>query len=329
MNMNSKVVVTQIKRELWENKVSFVNTPLIISLLVLALALGMTLYMTKFSHGTIADFHYSFVNSADNTQLQTPPPVEVVDQSKNEPKKFNVITSVASDPTAFNGFILGVMYTNCVLLFLIFSIVLGTYSLRCLFDDRKNRDILFWRSMPVSETTNVLVKLTMLLLVVPIIILILNFIVTVITFFAGLIFLGFSGIGLSYLLSSAVKGGSFYIPFQIFYELIFSLLMLMPVIGFAFFASAFARKTPFFTFASPLVLVLADKIFNAVFGINIGVIDMFAVYGRAINNTKAAFILQQSFVFHSSMILPLVVCIGIGALFIGCAIWMRNNRYEI
>ena len=327
--MNSKMLVTQIKRELWENKVSFVNTPVIISLLVIVLALGMTFYMSKLGHSAINDFHYSFGYSSGNENPQMQAPVDDIDQSKNKPKKFNIITSVASDPAAFNGFILSIMYTNCVLLFLVFSIVLGTYALRCLFDDRKNKDILFWRSMPVSETINVLVKLGMLLLVAPTIILLLNVAVTLVTFLVGLIFLGFNGIEIDYLFSSAIKGGSFYIPFQIFYELIFSLLMLMPVIGFAFFASAFARKTPFFTFAAPLVLVLADKVFNTVFGINLGVIDLFTIYAHAVSNTRAAFVLQESFIFQSSMIIPLFVCMGIGALFIVGAIWMRNNRYEI
>ena len=88
-------------------------------------------------------------------------------------------------------------------------------------------------------------------------------------------------------------------------------------------------KTPFFTFVSPLVLVLADKILNAALGINIGIIDLLAVYGRAIANVRAAFVLQESFTLHLPMILPLIICIGVGALFITGAIWLRNNRYEI
>ena len=328
--MNSKTLVTQVKREFWENKVSFINMPVILSLLVVVLALGTSIFLANYTNGEVKDFHYSFgYDSTDDKQSQTQILSDVGDQIKNEPKKFNLITSVASDPTAFNGFILGVMYANCALLFFVFSVVLATYSLRCLFDDRKNKDILFWRSMPVSETANVIVKLVMLLVFAPIIVLILNILVTLITFFLSLIFLAFHGVGVGYLVSSVVRGGALYIPFQILYELIFSLLMLMPVIGFAFFASAFAKKTPFFTFVSPLILVFADKIFNTVFGINLGVIDLLIIYGRAIANTRAAFILQESFTFQSSMIFPFIVCIGIGAAFIAGAIWLRNNRYEI
>ena len=103
----------------------------------------------------------------------------------------------------------------------------------------------------------------------------------------------------------------------------------MPIIGFAFLASAFAKKTPFFTFASPAILLLTDKILNSMFGINIGVIDALSIYARALVNVKEAFILQQLFIFNSSMILPLFACLSVGALFIAGAIWLRNNRYEI
>ncbi|RYY76866.1 MAG: hypothetical protein EOO52_05060 [Gammaproteobacteria bacterium] len=328
--MNSKMLVTQVKRELWENRVSFINTPVIISLLVITLALSVNILLTNYAHGDAKDFHFSFgSSSSDDSQSQNPAPPDLANPLKTDLKKFNIITSVASDPAAFNGFILGIMYSNCVLLFLVFSVVLGVYALRCLFDDRKNKDILFWRSMPVSETTNVLVKLVMVLVIAPVIILILNVAVTLIAFLISLIFLAFHDIGVGYLVSSVVKGGALYIPFQILFELIFSLLMLMPVIGFAFFASAFAKKTPFFTFASPLILLAVDQILHVAFGIRTGIFDLLAVYGRAISNTRAAFVLQESFTFQSSMILPLVICIGIGAAFIAGAIWLRNNRYEI
>jgi len=322
--MNSKTLITQVKRELWENKVSFINTPIIISLLVILLTIVGTFYSSKLIYRYGASFHGG-QNSSETTLAAQAASPNLINQSG----KSNFINEIMKDAEAFNGYVLSVMYVNCVLLFLVFSIVLGTYALRCLFDDRKNKDILFWRSMPVSETTNVLVKLGMLLLVAPAIILILNFVVTIATFLIGLIFFSANGIDPAYLISSAVKGGAFYIPFQIFYELFFSLLMLLPIIGFAFFASAFAKKTPFFTFMSPLILIVVELILNKGFGINLGIIDLFTAYGSAISNARAAFVLQESFVFQSYMIVPLFICISIGVAFIAGAIWLRNNRYEI
>ncbi|HEY8509819.1 MAG TPA: hypothetical protein VIL32_15760, partial [Steroidobacteraceae bacterium] len=46
-------------------------------------------------------------------------------------------------------------------------IVVFFYLLECLFAERRDRSILFWKSMPVSDTATVLSKLLMALLVVP------------------------------------------------------------------------------------------------------------------------------------------------------------------
>ncbi len=46
-------------------------------------------------------------------------------------------------------------------------IIVGLYLLDCLYAERRDRSILFWRSMPVSDTRTVLVKLLVGLVVVP------------------------------------------------------------------------------------------------------------------------------------------------------------------
>jgi ABC-2 type transport system permease protein len=51
-----------------------------------------------------------------------------------------------------------------VLLFTTFNYLLGS-----LYDDRKDRSILFWRSMPVSEREIVLSKFVMAMVVAPLI----------------------------------------------------------------------------------------------------------------------------------------------------------------
>lgn len=331
--MKKQVIVTQVKRELWENKVSFIYTPAIITLLVLVMTICAALYSSGAIDGGGIHFRFNDSNVPPEAGLKLSTVSPSVGVQLEDPKKhiesFNVVSSVLKDPDAFNAMIVGVMYANCAMLYLIFSMVLGAYALRCLFDDRKNKDILFWRSMPVGEVTNVFVKLGMLLLGIPLIMLVLNLVTTLLTFLAGLIVFAFKGVGVGYLMSSVLKGGALFIPFQIFYELVFSLLMFMPIIGFAFLASAYAKKTPFFIFASPAILLLADKIINSMIGINIGAIDVLLVYGRTLANVKDALLLQHVFVFNSSMLLPFVACVSVGGLFVTGAIWLRNNRYEI
>ncbi len=318
--MNTTKIITQIKRELWENKGGFIYTPLIITGLYLFIGLGVIIYFSE-SIGA----HHSVQDSALKIECNGNPCV-----NGGGPELFNAVTSVGSSPDAFGEIILGAMYVNCALLSVVLSIALTTYILRCLFDDRKNNEILFWRSMPVSETTNVLVKLGMQLLVAPFIVLLINELVTVAYFVAGLIVFASHGVPLSYLLASVANGKVIYIPLQICYENIFGLLMLMPVIGYFLFSSALAKKSPFLTSALiPVILIIVDAMLNKFLGVQLGIIHVLGWYGQALINVKDTYILQHALVLDSSMLLPFVVCISIGSLFVSGAIWLRNNRYEI
>ncbi len=333
--MKTQVITTQLKRELWENRISFLITPALVTAFVVAIVICASL----FTGGIINEDGVRFTFNSNGVPVEAG--VKVADDhkvsleahpqigDKKAAEIYDSIRQVQSDSAAFDGMLNGTMYANCALLYLVFSIVVSAYALRCLYDDRKNKDILFWRSMPVSETLNVLVKLSMILLVAPFIMLVLNLLITLISIVLGIVFFGCFGVAPSVLLASVARGNTWYLPFQIFYELLFGLLMLMPVFGFALLASAWAKRSPFFLFASPAVLVLVDMLLQRFWGLNLGVIDLFSYYLDALVKTRAAFVLQEPFVFDSSMWMPLLTCIGAGASLIAGAIWLRNNRYEI
>jgi ABC-2 type transport system permease protein len=61
------------------------------------------------------------------------------------------------------GFMLAVGAT----FFAVMSIYSTWYLLDCLYADRKDRSVLFWKSMPISDTTTVLSKLATALVVIP------------------------------------------------------------------------------------------------------------------------------------------------------------------
>jgi ABC-2 type transport system permease protein len=326
--MNTKKIITQFKRELWENKSGFIFTPLIITGLYLLIAIGLFIYLGVTNNFSMAseqsmssqcsgDF-FCYQNHGDDTD------------TADKQKSVSLLANIVKDPTTFNGMILQVMYANCALLTVIFFFVLATYVLRCLFEDRKNREILFWRSMPVSEATNVLVKVAMILLAAPLILLLINELVTFIFFIVGIIIFSFHGVSISYLIASVINGSAFFIPLQIFYENIFGLFMLMPIIGYLLFASAFAKKSPFLTSVLiPVVLIVMDVMLNKVVGISLGIIDVLGLYTSAIAKVKSAYLLQNSLLLDGSILLPFIASLFIGALFVSGAIWLRNNRYEI
>jgi ABC-2 type transport system permease protein len=65
---------------------------------------------------------------------------------------------------AFDGMIL-----TAVTFFLIMWIYSTWYLLDCLYTDRRDRSVLFWKSMPISDTATVLCKLATALILIPLV----------------------------------------------------------------------------------------------------------------------------------------------------------------
>jgi len=70
-------------------------------------------------------------------------------------------------PALVSQFALSGVVTSMFLV--IMSVYSGWYLLDCLHADRKDRSILFWKSLPISDTETVLVKLLLGLIVIPLV----------------------------------------------------------------------------------------------------------------------------------------------------------------
>jgi ABC-2 type transport system permease protein len=67
-------------------------------------------------------------------------------------------------------------------LFALMSIVIFFYLADCLYAERRDRSILFWKSLPVSDTATVLTKLAVALLIVPLGLYVLAFVTNLVAF---------------------------------------------------------------------------------------------------------------------------------------------------
>ena len=242
----------------------------------------------------------------------------------------------ADGSNIYDMIVSGVTYANTSILGFMFLFVLLAYALGCLFDDRKNKDILFWRSLPVSETTNVLVKLGFLLLYAPLIIFALNFIMGVIALVTATAFFVLHGAPIGGLLSSIIHSGIALAAPEILLRSVFCLILLLPVIGFMLLSSAWAKKSPFLFFlVLPVGLLIIDKIFQEWFGANLHVIDTFIAYGQVLVSAGQG--LSPSHLgdshsainFDTNLIQGLLISTAVGIAFVTGSIWLRNNRYEI
>jgi ABC-2 type transport system permease protein len=132
------------------------------------------------------------------------------------------------------------------------------YCLGALYNDRRDRSILFWKSLPVSDLTTVASKASIPLLILPAIIF-------VITLLMQLVMLGISGL---YAMTHASLVPDFWVQWPFFrmsvilmYCLATLALWHAPIYGWLLMVSAWAKRVPFlWAVMPPLALCIFEKI---------------------------------------------------------------------
>lgn len=119
---------TLMRRELWESPGAFKWTPVVL--------LGLTLFFIVFGLvlGSRFDNELAFTFDAIRQFAQLP------DEQRRT-------------------FMTGALFASSTLFFQILILVVLFYLSSCLYDERKDRSILFWKSLPVSDTMTVASKL--------------------------------------------------------------------------------------------------------------------------------------------------------------------------
>jgi ABC-2 type transport system permease protein len=126
------------------------------------------------------------------------------------------------------------------------------YSLDALYGERRDRSILFWKSLPVSDLTTVLSKASIPLVVLPLI----AFVLSVATFFILLL------LSTAVLLATRVSPAPlwaevrfFQQPLVMLYGLTVHALWFAPIYGWLLLVSAWARRTPVLWAVLPLFAI--------------------------------------------------------------------------
>jgi ABC-2 type transport system permease protein len=152
------------------------------------------------------------------------------------------------------------------------ALVMGTafivgifYSLDALYGERRDKSILFWKSLPVSDLTTVLSKLTVPMVILPL----LSFVITVVVQFIMLLLISgmLAGSGIS--IAGVWAGASFvHVSLALLYHVItVHGLWYAPIYGWLFLVSAWATRAPFiWAFLPPFVICGLEKIaFNTTY----------------------------------------------------------------
>ena len=139
-----------LRREFWEHKGGFVWAPLIAAAIMVVLVGGMVGYGVASGkmHGDSISVH------VDGKEVHHTSIAKVM-----TPEKRADMASVAANNYIATG----------APIFFVLPIVGLFYCLGALYDDRRDRSILFWKSLPISDTDTVLSKLLTVLVVAPLI----------------------------------------------------------------------------------------------------------------------------------------------------------------
>jgi ABC-2 type transport system permease protein len=160
----------------------------------------------------------------------------------------NVTGPVHFSPNGRNPVLLG-MAALAAQIFLVSAITCFVYLLDCLYSERKDRSILFWKSLPVSDADTVLVKFAVGMVIVPIAV----FMLTMVAY--GLIY-GALSLGVpafSSLTASATHVSWWEALVKMAGTLLGSLLWYAPVGAWFMLVSVASRRAPILMASMPFV----------------------------------------------------------------------------
>ncbi|HET9033993.1 MAG TPA: hypothetical protein VFN25_13960 [Dokdonella sp.] len=207
-----------IKREYWEHKGGFYWTPIWVSGVMLLLTVLGILSAEVFA-------------SRASVKINGGIPWDRISQSMSE-------GSFAQAGTGLDVAYIALAGLLCVVLFF----VLFFYLLGALYDDRRDRSVLFWKSLPVSDTATVLSKVAVAVLLAPLI----AFAVATIAYLALLVIVGtwalLHGINPLPAIGASHTIGLFW---RMLLTIPIDAMFALPTAGWLLFWSAYARSKPF------------------------------------------------------------------------------------
>ncbi|NVK22401.1 MAG: hypothetical protein HWD86_07765 [Kangiellaceae bacterium] len=312
--------LTLIKREYWEHKTGLQWVPMIVGGIIV---FGVFLAVFVFAN---SDVRINSVGSYSITDL-----FGLYDASVS-PEQKRVAIQMGS-------------YSSIISFAITLGFVSFFYCLGALYDDRKDKSILFWKSLPVSDSQTVLSKVATVMLLAPFAFWVVLVASNLIVMLLATLFAWFS---------DASAWDSIWAPSNFFgiagYQLLalyVATLWAAPVIGYLLLVSSWTKKVPFLVATVPVVLLIiaesiifksanvAGYIGERLAGIWNAIMTPFASiagdFAQAFNMDDEDWIAEKltpSSYFEQLMDLDLWFGLVAAALFIIGAIYIRRYRDE-
>jgi ABC-2 type transport system permease protein len=158
-------------------------------------------------------------------------------------------------PSPLTGMAGGTLIGIAVFLGVVACLTVFSYLTDCLFSERKDRSILFWKSLPVSDAQTVLSKLAVAMVVVPLGVLALSVLTHLVV--VAIFLIRFDELpGFAAAWSSWVNALG-----RVAVAVVFAMLWYLPVAAYLMLASVIARRAPMMYAAlPPVVAVLWERL---------------------------------------------------------------------
>ena len=307
-----------MKREFWENKGAFRTTPLVIGGIFLA---AMVMFLITFNH-----FDNEFQSLRELLRFVAQQDVDL---------RAKVLFAANLEISLF---------FSMVLAFVVFFYLLGS-----LYDDRKDRSILFWKSLPASDTLTLASKLLAAMVVAPFIfwvVYVITHIVIMALFAVVVLVLGENPWTLFLSLGSPFEAWSLVLV-SYFAQSIWAL----PLYGWLMLVSAFAPRIPLlFAILPPVILGVLELWvdFLKTFTLND---NLFGLFGRWFANSPLIMSgddhengfgaalgipitsdydheVTLANIFDRLFSTDMLIGLAIAAVFLGAALWLRRRATE-
>lgn len=194
-----------VRREVWEHKAIWVAPAIVIGCLVLLVLTGNVHLGPVGEHGGVSVFG----EVPRETQMK----------------------------------LLVVVYAGLALVvFMVMGIVAFFYSIDSLYADRRDRSVLFWKSLPISDVEAVLSKFTVAIVVIPLVALAASLVAQLVIAAGGSARLSMAGLPAGLMWNPQALLGGFAVAFL---WCVTAMLWYAPIVGYLMLASAWAPRGPF------------------------------------------------------------------------------------
>lgn len=245
-------VWTLMRREVWESPVSFKWAPLGLAALIVLMAL------VSLGIGARLDAEMTFTLDAMRLLAET-------------------------DPAQKRLIISGLLFTSSIVFFQLMPFLVVFYLAGSLFDDRKDRSILFWKSLPVSDGVTVTSKLLTACISVPALFLL----AIIVTHLSLLLITSLYALAadINPLTQLWLPAGLPRLWILITLGLLVQALWLLPIYGWLLFCSAWAPRLPLLiAVAIPAGLAIAQHSYSLISGLRLPELNIGAIILRRLGS---------------------------------------------